>query len=173
MYDEIKKVLAFANDHENLGVPRGAASWGFGGVIPTRGGIVIDFSPFRNILALDVAKKTVTVQAGARWSDIDILAKKSGLCLMTYPSSKFSTVGGWISTGGIGINSFRYGHISKMIVSLTVVTGSGEVKKLSPADPEFKYFISTEGELGIVVEATLKLRDVPQGSYPHLLYFPG
>jgi len=77
-------------------VPRGAASWGFGGVIPTRGGIVIDLSPFRNILNLDVAKKTVTVQAGARWSDIDILAKKSGLCLMTYPSSKFSTVGGWV-----------------------------------------------------------------------------
>ncbi len=171
--DEIKKVLAFANDRKISVVPRGAASWGFGGVIPTRGGIVIDLSPFRNILNLDIAKKTVTVQAGARWSDIDILAKKSGLCLMTYPSSKFSTVGGWVSTGGIGINSFRYGHISKMIVSLTVVTGNGEVKKLSPADPEFKYFVSTEGELGIVVEVTLKLRDVPQGTYPHLLYFKG
>ena len=171
--DEIKKVLAFANDRKIPVVPRGAASWGFGGVIPTRGGIVIDLSPFRSILELDTAKKTVTVQAGARWSDIDILAKKKGLCLMTYPSSKFSTVGGWISTGGIGINSFRYGHLSKMIVSITVVTGNGEVKKLSPADPDFKYFISTEGEFGIVVEATLKLRDVPQGTYPHLLYFPG
>jgi FAD/FMN-containing dehydrogenase/ferredoxin len=171
--DEIKKVLAFANDRKISVVPRGAASWGFGGVIPTRGGIVIDLSPFRNILNLDVAKKTVTVQAGARWSDIDILAKKSGLCLMTYPSSKFSTVGGWVSTGGIGINSFRYGQLSKMIVSLTVVTGNGEVKKLSPTDPEFKYFVSTEGELGIVVEVTLKLRDVPQGTYPHLLYFKG
>jgi len=101
------------------------------------------------------------------------MAKKQGLCLMTYPSSKFSTVGGWISTGGIGINSFRYGHLSKQIVSITVVTGSGEVKKLSPTDQDFKYYISTEGEFGIVVEVMLKLRDVPQGSYPHLLYFPG
>jgi ferredoxin len=92
---------------------------------------------------------------------------------MTYPSSKFSTVGGWISTGGVGINSFRYGRLSKQIVSLTVVTGSGEVKKLSSSDPDFRYYISTEGEFGIVVEATLKLRNVPQGSYPHLLYFPG
>ena len=169
--DEIKKVLAFANDHKIPVVPRGAASWGFGGVIPTRGGIVIDLSPFRNILNIDTAQKTVTVEAGARWSDIDIMAKKQGLCLMTYPSSKFSTVGGWISTGGIGINSFRYGHLSKQIVSITVVTGNGEVKKLTPIDPDFKYFISTEGEFGIVVEITLKLRDVPQGSYPHLLYF--
>ncbi len=56
-------------------------------------------------------QKTMTVEAGARWSDIDILAKKEGLCLMTYPSSKFSTVAGWISTGGYGINSFQYGHL--------------------------------------------------------------
>jgi FAD/FMN-containing dehydrogenase/ferredoxin len=169
--DEIKKVLAFANEHKVPVVPRGAASWGFGGVIPTRGGIVIDLSPFRNILELDTVRKTVTVEAGARWSDIDILAKKKGLCLMTYPSSKFSTVGGWVSTGGFGINSFRYGHLSKQIVSMTVVTGDAEVKKLAPTDPDFKYFVSTEGEFGIVVEITLKLRDVPQGSYPHLLYF--
>ena len=171
--DEIKKVMVFANDHKIPVVPRGAASWGFGGVIPTRGGIVIDLSPFRNVIELDTVQRTVTVEAGARWSDIDILAKKQGLCLMTYPSSKFSTVGGWISTGGVGINSFRYGRLSKQIVSLTVITGSGEVKKLLSSDPDFKYYISTEGEFGVVVEATLKLRNVPQGSYPHLLYFPG
>ena len=123
--DEIKKVLAFANEHKIPVVPRGAASWGFGGVIPTSAGIVIDLSPFRRILALDSARKTVTVEAGARWSDIDIMARKKGLCLMTYPSSKFSTVAGWVSTGGYGINSFKYGHISKHIVSMTVVTGSG------------------------------------------------
>ncbi|MFA5056234.1 MAG: FAD-binding protein [Dehalococcoidia bacterium] len=171
--DEIRKVVAFAGEHKMPVVTRGAASWGFGGVIPTRAGIVIDLSPFRNILAIDAADKTVTVEAGARWSDIDILAKKKGLCLMTYPSSKFSTVGGWISTGGYGINSFRYGHLSKQIVSITVVTGGGEVRKLSPSDHDFSYFISTEGELGIIVEVTLKLRDLPKGSYPRLLYFPG
>lgn len=170
--DEIKKVLAFANDLKIPVVPRGAASWGFGGVIPTNAGIVIDLSPFRKIVAIDTAQKTVTVEAGARWSDIDIMAKKEGLCLMTYPSSKFSTVGGWISTGGYGINSFKYGHLSKQIVSMTVVTGTGEVKQLSPSDRDFSYFVSTEGEFGIVVEVTLKLRDVPQGSYSHLLYFP-
>jgi len=171
--DEIRKVLAFANDRKIPVIPRGAASWGFGGVVPTRGGIVIDLSPFRRILAIDPTAKTVTVEAGARWSDIDIMAKKDGLCLMTYPSSKFSTVGGWISTGGYGINSFRYGHLSKQIVSMKVVTGAGEVKHLTPSDHNFAYFISTEGEFAIVAEVTLKLRDVPQGSYPRLLYFLG
>ncbi len=171
--EEIQKVLRFANDKKIPVIARGAASWGFGGVIPTKAGIVVDLSPFRKILELNTKDKTVTVEAGARWSDIDIAAKKEGLCLMSYPSSKFSTVAGWISTGGYGINSFRYGHISKQIVSMTVITGKGEILKLTPADKDFKYFISTEGEFGIIAEATIKLRDVPQATYPHLLYFKG
>ena len=169
--EEIKKVLEFANEKKVPVIPRGAASWGFGGVIPTNAGIVIDLSPFRRILYLNKAQKTITVEAGARWSDIDILAKKEGLCLMTYPSSKFSTVAGWIATGGYGINSFRYGHLSNQIVSMTVITPSGESKKITPNDPEFMYFVSTEGEFGIIVEVNLKLRDVPQASYSHLFYF--
>ncbi len=170
--EEIQKVITFAHEQKIPAVIRGAASWGFGGVIPTHAGLVIDLSPFRNIKSIDTAKKTVTVEAGARWSDIDIVAKKQGLCLMTYPSSKFSTVGGWLSTGGYGINSFRYGHISKQIVTLTVITGKGEVRQVTPADRDFSYYISTEGEFGVVGEVTLKLRDIPEGSYPHLMYFP-
>jgi FAD/FMN-containing dehydrogenase/NAD-dependent dihydropyrimidine dehydrogenase PreA subunit len=169
--DEIKQVLAFANEKKVPVIPRGAASWGFGGVIPTNAGIVIDLSPFRKILYLNTAQKTVTVEAGARWSDIDILAKKEGLCLMTYPSSKFSTVGGWLATGGYGINSFRYGHLANQIVSMTVLTPSGELRKLTPTDSDFSYYVSTEGEFGIIVEVNLKLRDVPPASYPHLFYF--
>jgi len=169
--DEIKKVLAFANENKLPVIPRGAASWGFGGVIPTQKGIVIDLSPFRNILYLNKPQKTITVEAGARWSDIDIIAKKEGLCLMTYPSSKFSTVGGWIATGGYGINSFRYGHLSKHIVSMTVLTPDGQTRKITPTDPDFEYFVSTEGVFGIIVEVNLKLRAVPEASYPHLFYF--
>jgi FAD/FMN-containing dehydrogenase/NAD-dependent dihydropyrimidine dehydrogenase PreA subunit len=169
--EEIKKVLEFANEKKVPVIPRGAASWGFGGVIPTNAGIVVDLSPFRKILYLNKTQKTITVEAGARWSDIDILAKKEGLCLMTYPSSKFSTVAGWIATGGYGINSFRYGHLSNQVVSMTVITPSGETKKITPNDPEFAYFVSTEGEFGIIAEVNLKLRDVPRASYSHLFYF--
>lgn len=169
--DEIQKVITLANEFRIPVVVRGAASWGFGGVIPTHAGLVIDLSPFRKILSIDTLNKTVTVEAGARWSDIDVTARKQGLCLMTYPSSKFSTVGGWISTGGYGINSFKYGHISKHIVTMTVITGTGEVRRITPADRDFRYYISTEGEFGIIVEVTLKLREVPEGSYPHIIYF--
>ena len=168
---EIQKVLAFANEKKIPVIPRGAASWGFGGVIPTKAGIVVDLSPFRKIIEISPEQKTARVEAGARWSDIDIVAKKQGLSLMTYPSSKFSTVAGWIATGGYSINSFRYGHLSKQILSMTVVTASGESKTLTPADKEFAYYISTEGVFGIIVEVTLTLRPTPPASFSHLLYF--
>jgi FAD/FMN-containing dehydrogenase/NAD-dependent dihydropyrimidine dehydrogenase PreA subunit len=170
--EDIVKVIKLANENKVPVIPRGAASWGFGGVIPTSGGVVIDLSPFRKIMGIDTVTKTITVESGARWNDIDIIARKKGLCLMTYPSSKFSTLGGWISTGGYAINSFKYGHISRQIASMKVVTGTGEVKQLSPSGKEFEYYLGTEGQFGIVVEVVLKLRDIPQGSYSHLLYFP-
>src|SRR5665647_1126798 len=168
---EIKKVLAFANEKNIPVIPRGAASSEFGGVIPTKAGIVVDLSPFRKIIEINPEQKTARVEAGARWSDIDIVAKKQGLSLMTYPSSKFSTVAGWVATGGYSINSFRYGHLSKQIQSMTVVTASGESKTLTPADKEFAYYISTEGVFGIIVEITLTLRPTPPASFSHLLYF--
>jgi len=168
---EIKKVLAFANAKNIPVIPRGAASWGFGGVIPTKAGIVVDLSPFRKIIEINPEEKTARVEAGVRWSDLDIAAKKQGLSLMTYPSSKFSTVAGWVATGGYSINSFRYGHLSKQILSMTVVTASGESKTLTPADKEFDKYISTEGVFGIIVEITLTLRPTPSASFSHLLYY--
>jgi len=169
--DDVKKVFRFANERNIPVIARGAASWGLGGVIPAKSGIVVDMSPLRKIIALDVKNKTVTLQAGARWSDVDVTVKKEGLLLMTYPSSKFSTVARWIATGGWGINNFRYGHVSKQVEGIKVITPSGEIKTLKHDDPEFKYFISTEGQFGIIFEVTLKLRENPKESYIHLLYF--
>ena len=169
--DDIIKVFRFANKKNIPVIPRGAASWGFGGVIPINSGIVVDMSPSRKIIEFNRENKTVTVQAGARWSDIDIFAKKEGLSLMTYPSSKFSTVGGWLATGGLGINNFRFGHVSKQVEKIRVVVPSGETKTLSPDDREFRYFIGTEGVFGIITEITLKLRIASKGTHPVLFYF--
>ncbi len=168
--DDIRRTLIFANDNNIPVIPRGAASWGFGGVMPVYSGIVIDLSTLRKIKSLNKHEKTITVETGARWSDIDNIAKKDGLCLMTYPSSKFSTVGGWIATGGYGINSFRYGHLSKQIDSLKFISPKGETKKITPADPEFKYIVSSEGQFGIIYEITIKLKDTPKAAYSRLFY---
>jgi len=74
--EEIKKVLAFATEKKIPVIPRGAASWGFGGVIPTNAGIVIDLSPFRKILYLNKAQKTITVEAGQDGAILTFWPKK-------------------------------------------------------------------------------------------------
>ena len=154
-------------------MPRGAASWGFGGVIPTKAGIVIDLSPFRNILALDTAQKTVTVEGGRPVERHRYRGEERGPVFADLPIEQV------LDGGRLGLDRWlRHQQLQ--------IRPPGEADRVhdgrhrprgnqaaQPADREFAYFVSGEGEFGIIVEVTLKLREVPRASYPHLLYFPG
>ncbi len=168
---DVSEILKFANEENVPVVPRGCASWGFGGSVPIIGGIVIDVSPMRKIIHIDPNNMIVRVQSGARWSDIDSCLEKHGLSLMSYSSSKFTTVVGWIVTGGIGINSFRFGHVREQIESIEVVLPDGKIRTLSPGDKEFLYFIGTEGQMGVITEVALKIKKRSRLSCPRLFYF--
>jgi len=152
-------------------IPRGAGSSPFGGSVPVLGGLVVDMSRMDRILDFDAEKATVTVQGGARWADVDHLLEKSGFSLSTCPSSKLSTVGGWIATGGLGLNSYSRGHLSRSVVSIDLVTADGSVKPLTPKDAEFSSVFGSEGQLGIVVSARLYVMKKPVKSKPHMLLF--
>ena len=171
--DQIVQVLKTAGEKGAPVVPRGSASSGFGGVIPLKGGIVIDLSSMNKILEVDREDGRVLVEAGVRWWDLERTLEKVGLALKTYPSSIFSTVGGWASTKGYGINSLRYGPLKEQILSIEVVTPRGEVKHLEATHPEFKYYIGTEGQMGIITKVALSVREKPRESHPILLQFPG
>ena len=150
-------------------VPRGAATFGLGGAVPTRRGLVIDFSPLRAIEEINPEDQTVTVLAGTRWADIAKALAPYGLALRTYPTSWFSTVGGWVNTGGYGIGSTAFGHFRDQIAKLTVITPQGDSAELTQDDPEFECFIGTEGQMGLVWSVTLRLRRAPQALTPLLV----
>ncbi|MBN1762452.1 MAG: FAD-binding protein [Methanomicrobia archaeon] len=172
--EALKKIVRFANDESVAIVPRGSASSGLGGVVPTIRGLVLDFSAMNRIFALNRAaaeEATLKVQAGVRWSEIEEFLKDEDLSVRAYPSSFFSTVGGWIATGGYGIGSFRFGHLRDHIESIEVMFTSGEITSIRSGDEEFARFFGTEGQFGIILSATLKLRKRPKKSLPHLLYF--
>ncbi len=152
-------------------VPRGAATFGLGGAVPTQGGLVLDFSALRLIEEIDVEAQTVTVLAGTRWADIARAVRPYGLALRTYPTSWFSTVGGWVNTGGYGVGSLAFGHLKNQITALQVITAQGERKELKPGDSEFECFISTEGQMGVIWSVTMKLRQAPGKTTPMLLQF--
>jgi glycolate dehydrogenase FAD-linked subunit len=167
----VAAVLKFASSKGVTVIPRGSGSSPFGGSVPVSGGIVMDMSQMDKVLELDPKAKTVKVQSGARWADIDQLLEGDGLALNSSPSSRFSTVGGWLATGGMGLNSFSRGHVSNSVLSVDIVTPDGKTRTLSPTDSGFKSVFGSEGQLGVITSAKLSVRDRPAKGRPHLLFF--
>lgn len=169
--EDVRATLAFAKERRIPVYPRGVSSSAFGGAVPTRNGIVLDLSSMTAILAIDPANLTVRVQPGVRWADLASALDRHGLACVTTPSSRFSTVGGWASTGGLGIDSFGYGHFSQAIAAGRIALIDGKVLELNGGDSGLQDFLGTEGQLGIFTELTLRVRLKPNFSRPRLVYF--
>jgi FAD/FMN-containing dehydrogenase len=169
--EAVVDLLGFARARNLTVIPRGISSSPFGGAVPVDGGVVMDLSSMNRIVNIDAAKKQITVQAGARWGDIDHELSKSELRLITSPSSKFSTVGGWIAGGGIGIGSLGGGHLSKNVLSVKVANPKG-VRTYCKGEKDFQNLFGSEGQLGVIVEATIAVKQRDKMSRPHLVVLP-
>jgi glycolate oxidase len=178
--DQVRKVVRFAAKAGVPIVPRGAATWGFGGAVPANGGIVFDLQGLSDI-SVDRDTMTVTAGAGAIWRDVADLVGRRGFMLPAYPTSApGSTVGGWINTGGVGVGAFKYGGIDKQVRSMRVVLPSGEQVRLGfdrviPNSSGYdikSLIIGSEGTLGVVTEATLELVPAPETTRPLAAGFP-
>jgi len=136
--------------------PRAKASSGYGGVIPVKKGIVVDFYRMKGIVSFDEENETVTVDAGITWENLDTELKKKGLTLRLYPTSyPSSTAGGWLAQGGAGIGSYEYGYYKENVVSARVVLPSGEIREFTGEDLEF--ISEAEGITGFISQVTLKV----------------
>ncbi len=169
--EAVSALLRFAASNHVTAIPRGSASSPFGGSMPVDGGMVVDVSAMNGIVSIDPLKEEARVEAGVRWADLDQELEKKGLTLNSSPSSKFSTVGGWVATGGIGLNSFSKGHLRSSVLSLELVTPDGSVMELSRLNPEFEAVFGSEGQLGVVTAVTLSVRAKPARTTPHLVQF--
>ncbi len=169
--EAVSAVLRFAASKKIAAIPRGSGSSPFGGSVPVAGGIVVDVSGMDKIVGIDRSKQSARVQAGVRWADLDHELGKLGLALNTSPSSKFSTVGGWLSTGGMGLNSLSRGHVKNSVLGLELVTADGSIREMSRLDPEFELVFGSEGQLGVITEVSLSVRLAPAKSRPHLVGF--
>ncbi len=171
--EAVSAVVRIASTNGVTVIPRGSGSSPFGGSVPVSGGIVIDVSGMDRIVSVDVAAKEVIVEAGVRWADLDHELEKHGLSLNTSPSSKFSTVAGWVSTGGMGLNSLSKGHLSSIVSSLELVTPDGAKRLIQRSDPLFQALFGSEGQLGVITRVTLSVREIPRKPKPHLIFFDG
>lgn len=169
---DIAEVLAFCRSKGLAVFPRGTGSFAFGGAVPTRSGIVLDLSPMMAILEVDPDEQTVRVQPGARWADVAAKLEPFGLAPITTPTSRFSTVAGWIATGGMGLDSYAYGSVSESVLRVRVVRPDGTIEELDTKNESLEEFFGTEGQFGILTEITLRVRPKAEHSGTCLLTFP-
>jgi D-lactate dehydrogenase (cytochrome) len=134
---------------------------------PTRGGICIDFARMNKILTLHKEDMDVVVQPAVGWEDLNEELAKDNLFFPPDPGPG-AMIGGMVGTGCSGTNAYRYGTMREWVLSLTVVMADGTIiktrqrpRKSSAGYDLTKMFIGSEGTLGLVTEATLKLTTKP------------
>ncbi|WDK11064.1 glycolate oxidase [Colletotrichum graminicola] len=134
---------------------------------PTRGGISIDFGRMNKVLQLHQEDLDVVVQPAVGWEALNDQLAKTGLFFPPDPGPG-AMIGGMIGTGCSGTNAYRYGTMREWVLSLTVVLADGTViktrqrpRKSSAGYDLTKLFIGSEGTLGLVTEATLKVTTKP------------
>ncbi|KAH6853341.1 hypothetical protein B0I37DRAFT_409517 [Chaetomium sp. MPI-CAGE-AT-0009] len=145
---------------------------------PTRGGICIDFSRMDKVLALHKEDLDVVVQPGVGWEALNEQLAEHNLFFPPDPGPG-AQIGGMIGTGCSGTNAYRYGTMREWVLSLTVVLADGTViktrqrpRKSSAGYDLTRLFIGSEGTLGLVTEATLKLCVTPAAASVAVASFP-
>jgi alkyldihydroxyacetonephosphate synthase len=155
-------------------IPFGAGSSVVGGVEPRlddsryKAAVTINLDRMRRVLEFDRASRAARIEAGVFGPDLEAQLKPHGVTLRHFPQSfEFSTLGGWIATRSGGHFATLYTHIDEFVESLAVITPQGrlETRRLpgSGAGPSpDRMFIGSEGILGIITEAWMRLQDRPK-----------
>ena len=152
---ELISLVSWANRNGIPLTPRGKASSGYGGVLPVKGGVVVDFYRMNRVLHVDRQAQTATIEAGAVWEKVDRALAAYDLTLRLYPSSyPGSTAGGWLAQGGTGFGSFEAGWFHENVVSASIVLADGSVRKIS--GPELELVSDAEGITGFIAELTIR-----------------
>lgn len=166
--EDVSAIAKICNDLKVPMVPFGAGSSVEGNFSSPFSGICIDLSRMNKIVSFREQDMDITVQAGVNWVDMNEEIESSGLFLPLDPSPT-AHIGGMVATNCSGTNAMRYGTMKDWILNLTVVLADGTVLKTKerPRKSSAGYnlnslFCGSEGTLGIVTEATLKLASVPQ-----------
>jgi len=154
---ELVGLVRWAGENNIPLTPRGKASSGYGGVLPVKRGVVVDFYRMNKIVRIDLRALTASVESGVVWEKLDRELEKQRLTLRLYPSSyPSSTVGGWLAQGGAGIGSYEAGWFRDNVVSARVVLPNGEVREFK--GKELDFVSEVEGITGLISEVTLRVQ---------------
>ena len=176
---EVRRVLRLAHDARTPVVPRGAGTGLSGAATAGAGSVVLDLSRMNRIVAISPDDATAVVEPGVLTAGLDRAAAAHGLRYAPDPASvAISTIGGNIATNAGGLRCAKYGVTRDSVLGLDVVLADG--RQISTGTATLKgvagydltgLLVGSEGTLGVVVRATLRLRPVPAATATIAAYF--
>jgi len=178
--EEVQGIVRWANQHQVAIVPSGGRTGLSGGAVAANGELVLSLARMNRVLGFDAVDRTLTVQPGIALEAVHTAAREHGLIYpVDFAARGSCSIGGNIATNAGGIRVIRYGNTREWVAGLKVVAGNGElldlnralIKNSSGYDLR-QLMVGSEGTLGIVVEATLRLTDPPPASQVMLLALP-
>ena len=177
--EEVSKIMKYAYQNNIPVTPRGAGTGLVGGAVAIHGGIMINLAKMNKILELDEDNLTLTVEPGVMLMDVTKLVEEHDLFYPPDPGAKTASIGGNISTNAGGMRAVKYGVTRDYIRGLEVVLPNGEIMEMggktvkdSSGYSLLHIMIGSEGTLGIVTKAILKLIPKPKRVISLLVPFP-
>ena len=169
---DVSTALAWADEHRVPVSVRGAGTGLSGGAVAYRGGLVVSLARMDAILGIDPANRLAEVQAGVVTADLDAAAAVHGLFFPPDPASaRISTVGGNIATNAGGLRCVSHGVTTDAVAGLEVVLADGRVLRTGARTRKnvagydlARLFTGSEGTLGVITAATVRLKPVPPGT---------
>ncbi|TDJ47885.1 MAG: FAD-binding oxidoreductase [Gemmatimonadetes bacterium] len=181
-HEDVERVVELAVEHDVCLIPFGGGTNIVGCVEPTdqkeRMAVTLDMRRMDRLLNVDRESMTADLQPGMFGPQIEEALNQVGLSLGHHPDSfVYSTLGGWLATRSAGTQSNAYGKIEHMVIGMRVVTPTGTVEtKPVPAastGPDLNQLIvGSEGTLGVITQATMRVHPVPEFEDYRLLLFP-
>ncbi len=177
--EEVSQIMRHASERRIPVTVRGSGTGLVGGAVPLEGGILLDLSGMNHFLELDEKNMTLTLEPGVLLMDIGKYVEGYGLFYPPDPGEKTATIGGNISTNAGGMRAVKYGVTRDYVRALEIVLPSGEVIELggkvvknSSGYALKDLIVGSEGTLGVVTRATLRLIPLPKFKISLLVPFP-
>ncbi len=176
---EVARLVGWCYEHDVAIVPRGGGTGFSGGAVPLDGGVVLSLERLRAVRQLDPGLWRASVEAGVTTADLRRRARENGLLYPPDPgSAEQSQLGGNIATNAGGPHAFKYGVTGAWVTGLEVVLAPGELVTIGgPVRKDVAGYdlksllIGSEGTLGVITSAWVKLIPAPEAALPLVAFY--
>ena len=180
-HNEVAEIMAFAQSTGARVIPYGGGTSVVGHLTPPKGDppvLTVSMARLNGLLELDKRNHLARFGAGVAGPDLENTLRAEGFTLGHFPQSfEYATLGGWVVTRSSGQQSLGYGRIEDLFAGGRLISPAGELEMptlpASAAGPDLRQLVlGSEGRMGIVTEAVVRVRPIPEREFFHAVFFP-